>query len=112
MDLIDRRLEQQLDALAAVELGEPAADQLAEQAGERQPLGLDDRHLGAGGAGGGGDLLADEAGADDQEASARREERPQPLRVLERAERADVPVAARTPAAGAAWRPVATTRCS
>ena len=50
------------------------------------------------------DLLADEPGADDQQARAGAQQLAQQARVLERAQRADVRVRRRTPAACAASR--------
>ena len=98
--------EAHVDALVGVQLGEPAADLLAEDVGEGRGKSLDDRDLGPGLAGGRGDLLADEAGADDRQAGARLELGAQPPGVGEGAQVVDVRVALQR-RQGAAALPVA-----
>ena len=73
-------------------VGEPAAELLAEDRRQRRRQRLDDRHLDAEPAGRRGDLLADEAGADDHQASAGDEFGPQAAGVGQGAQGVDVVV--------------------
>ena len=69
---------------------QPAADVLAEHRTERSGQRLDDRHLESGAACGGGDLLADEARADDRQASPGAEGPAQPPGVRQGSQGVDV----------------------
>ena len=90
VDLRRRLAEHELDPLAAVQLREPLADLAAQQAVQRQGLGLDHGHLDAGAACSRRNLLADEAGPDDQQTLTGDQQFADRARILKRAQRADV----------------------
>ena len=70
VDLRDRVAEDQLYALAGVQIGEPAGDVLAQQREQRQALELDDGDIDPRAPRRCRDLEADEPGADDEQALA------------------------------------------
>ena len=96
---LQHRAGQHPHPFAAVQLGEPGAELLAEDRRQRGRQRLDHRHLDAELAGSRGDLLADEAGADDRQPGARDQLLAQAPRVGERAQGVDVLEA------GEEWQP-------
>jgi hypothetical protein len=74
--------QQQLDAVCAMQIGEPASQVAPDHAFERRRRRLDDRGLDARLARRRGGLLSDEAGADREQPRPRHEGRPEPGRIL------------------------------
>jgi len=86
----DAMPQQQLDAVGAMQIGEPGPQLAAEHALQRRRRRLDYRRLDARRARGRGGLLSDEAGPDHQQSCAGDERRPQPRGILARAQRGHV----------------------